>query len=137
MTHEGDDVDLEAFSHFQETCYLAAKTFANTKVYYQNIASKVVTLPLSKYFRTPELATAFVPFYLDKTLKFLIDAGVTAAVVTQDGIRQVNFLFDSNVVAVFDPTEEPVVATRDLERDFIKLKKLLKKPKRASKNSSK
>jgi hypothetical protein len=77
-------------------------------------------LPLSKHFKQQkELGNALLPYYMEDTVKSLKEAGMSATVVeTRDGLRQVQFVLKSKIIATFDPTVDPVINARDLERDF-------------------
>jgi hypothetical protein len=118
--------EIELFRQMQDTCYHAYKTFEATKGFYQKLAEKVLTLPLSRWFRPEQLSTVFVPFYLEDMLKFLKSSGLQANV--KDGV--VCFTLEQRLAFKFDLSQERVVSVRQFELDVLNLYDTLSKAKK-------
>jgi hypothetical protein len=98
----------------RSVCFHSTRSLQQTREFYQTLAAKVVTLPLSRYFKQEQLQPVFLCFDMEEPIRLLRAAGL----LTREDAGCVLFLLDNKVVSRFDPAEDSIVAQHLLEQDL-------------------
>jgi hypothetical protein len=110
------EAQLALCRSMREVCFHTTRSLQLSRQFFETLAPKVVTMPLSRYFKQEQLARVFLCFDLEEDVRLLRAAGLLTRDDPATGV--VSFLLDNTVVATVDPREDSIVTQHLLERDL-------------------